>query len=137
MTIIINSIRLTSFSKRFSQPPYRYVALRITPQNNYNIKVKCCQYKSLKAVKLAFNLFFIIRLCNVLYHLKYVIINKNQENTIMKELICPKKKISFSITSDEYEILSRFAESEHRKVSNAARIIVMRFLRNLSKEQNI
>jgi len=45
-----------------------------------------------------------------------------------------KKRISFTLNADEYESLTRFAESEARKISNAARIITVRFLREFEKQ---
>jgi len=45
----------------------------------------------------------------------------------------PKKKISLTLNPDEYKTLTRFAENEKRKISNAARVIIVRFLRNYEK----
>ena len=52
----------------------------------------------------------------------------------MSKLFTTKKKISFTLNPYELEALARFAEHEKRKLSNAAKSIVMRYLRSFENE---
>ena len=53
----------------------------------------------------------------------------------MQKLSQSKKKISILLTPEEYNTLTLFAEKENRKISNAARIIVVRYLRESKKNE--
>ena len=48
----------------------------------------------------------------------------------------PKKSISFKLNPEYYYMLTRFAESENRKINNAARYIIMQFLRSYEKDED-
>ncbi|MCL2637578.1 MAG: hypothetical protein FWD48_04330 [Oscillospiraceae bacterium] len=54
----------------------------------------------------------------------------------MSKFNTARKRVSFTLNSYEYDTLARFADSEERKISSAAKMIVLKHLRKFYKKEN-